>query len=158
MPHLSESWYIIPLKFFTWNILWSNRAHESTNFQIFECFNESSPNLSCKVYPRFASLFSVMKDNSSYLKPLYFGQNDPIKLKFSDFWMVGWKFTKFLMSCLKQQVSFLQTLHHSSVSWEIWLSCTFLAETVIFKLSANFQTLDCSCKISTNLYFDRFLL
>ena len=64
---------IIPLKFSTWNItLWTKRAHQSTNFQIFECFNESSPNSSCqfwnhkvKVYSNFASLFSVMKDNFS---------------------------------------------------------------------------------------------
>ena len=28
------------------------------------------------------------------------------KKQFSDFWMVWWKFTKFLMSCLKLQVSF----------------------------------------------------
>ena len=28
------------------------------------------------------------------------------KKQFSNFWVVGWKFTKFLMSCLKLQVSF----------------------------------------------------
>ena len=36
----------------------------------------------------------------------YFGQKEPIKNEFSDFWVVGWKFTKFLVSCLKPQVSF----------------------------------------------------
>ena len=72
-------------------------------------FNENSPNSSSqflndkvKVYSNFASWFIVMKDNSSIfflLKTLYFGQ----KVTFR---MVGWKFTKFLMSCLKLQVSF----------------------------------------------------
>ena len=111
LHHLSVSWHIIYLDFSSWGItLWTKRAHESTNFQIFDCFNESSPNSSCqfwnhsvKVYSNFASMFSVMKDNSSvffYLKPLYFGQ------KFSNFWVVGWKFTKFKTSYLKLQVSF----------------------------------------------------
>ena len=31
----------------------------------------------------------------------YFGQKEPIKNKFSDFWVLGWIFTKFLMSYLK---------------------------------------------------------
>ena len=48
--------------------LWTKRVYQST----FECFNDSSPNFSCqfrnhkiKVYSNFASLFSVMKYNSS---------------------------------------------------------------------------------------------
>ena len=92
------------------------KSPSNCNFSDFECFNESSPNSSCqfwnhkvKVYSNFASLLSVTKDNSSvffYLKPLYFGQKEPIKVKFSDFWVFGWKFTKFLMSYLKLQVSF----------------------------------------------------
>ena len=36
----------------------------------------------------------------------YFEQRDLIEKTFSDFWMVGWKFTKFLASYLKPQVSF----------------------------------------------------
>ena len=102
LHHLSVSWHIISLKFSSWGItLWTKRAHESTNFQVFDCFNESSPNSSCqfwnhsvKVYSNFASMFSVMKDNSSvffYLKPLYFWQKEPVKVKFSNFWVVGWK-------------------------------------------------------------------
>ena len=37
---------------------------------------------------------------------IYFGQKKPIKVKFFDFWVVGWKLTKFVMSYLKPQVSF----------------------------------------------------
>ena len=36
----------------------------------------------------------------------YFEQRDLIEMTFSDFWVVGWKFTKFLVSYLKPQVSF----------------------------------------------------
>ena len=75
LHHLLVSWYIIPLKFSTWNItLWTYRANQSIHLQIFKCFNEISPNSSCqllnhkvKLYSSFASLFSVMKDNSSVL-------------------------------------------------------------------------------------------
>ena len=51
-----------------------------------------------------------------------FGQKEHIGKKFLNFWMVGWKFTKFLMSYLKPQISFFfKTLHQSSVPWEITL-------------------------------------
>ena len=109
--------HIISLKISSWSIsLWTKRAHQITNFQIFECFNEISPNSSCqfwnhnvKVYSNFELLFSVTKDNSSvlfYLNPLYLRKKEPIKVKFSDFWVFGWKITKFLMSYLKLQVRF----------------------------------------------------
>ena len=67
------AWNKIPLIFSSWIIrLWTKRAHQSTNFETFVCFNESSPNFSCqfwnhkvKIYSNFTSQFSVMKDNSS---------------------------------------------------------------------------------------------
>ena len=54
---------------------------------------------------KFSSLFNVMKDSSSvffFISNLYILN----KKQFSDFWIVVWKFTKFLMSHLKLQVSF----------------------------------------------------
>ena len=81
-----------------------------------ECSNESPPNSSChfwnykvRVYSNSASLFSIMKDNSSVFcssNLVYFGQKEPIEKKFSDFWVVRWKLTKFLMPYFKLQVSF----------------------------------------------------
>ena len=92
------------------------RAHQSTNFQIFQCFNESWPNSSyqfrnhkVKVYSNFASLFSVMKYNFSVFllsQTLILLTKRPVRVKFSNFCVVWWKFTKFLMSCLKLQVDF----------------------------------------------------
>ena len=35
---------------------------------------------------------------SSVLNFMYFGQKEPIEVKFADFYVVDWKFTKFLMS------------------------------------------------------------
>ena len=82
---------------------------------------------------KFGPFFSVMRDNSSVLfwlklymllrnhcsvswkitppyffssKFTYFGQKQPIEVKFWNFWVVEWKFSKFLMSYLKLQVIF----------------------------------------------------
>ena len=103
-------------------ILWTKRANQYTIFQIFEHCNESSPNSSChfwnhkaRVYSNFASLFSVMKDNSSVFfssNLLYFGQKYCIEVKFWNFWAVGWKFTKFFMPYLKLQVTFSLNFVH----------------------------------------------
>ena len=49
-----------------------------------------------------------------------FYKSSPSKCKFSDFPLLGLKFTKFLMSFFKQKV-FLQRFHLLSVSWEIIL-------------------------------------
>ena len=128
MHYPSVSWHIISLKFSSWNIICFGRKES------FECSNESSPNSSChfwnhkvRVYSNFASLFSSKKDNSSVffqLKPHILWTKEPIGVKFSDFWVVGWKFTKFLMSYLKLKVSFslnLASFPLNLVSWEITL-------------------------------------
>ena len=51
-------------------------------------------------------------------------------MKFSDFWVVGWEFTKFLMSYLKPQVSFSFKLCIALQCYGIYVFCTFLAETL----------------------------
>ena len=106
---------IIPLKFSSWNIICFGRK-ESIKVQNFECYNESSTNSSChywnhkvRVYSGFALLFCVMKGNSSVFfssNRIYFGQQEPLEVKFSDFRVVGWKFTKLLMPYLKTEIIF----------------------------------------------------
>ena len=74
------------------------------------------------------------------------GKSRPLKCKFSDFPLLALKFTKFLMSFSSKKLVFLQSLNHSSVSWEItllyifsWnLSCYWQKELIkmkIFRLS-----------------------
>ena len=84
-------------------------------------------------------------------------------MEFSDFWVVGWKFRKSLMSSLKLQVSFsLNFLSLFSVmrddSFVLFLLKLYMIWTKGDHQSAKFQTFDCSRKISTNLYFNRLLL
>ena len=55
-----------------------------------------------------------------------FNKSNTSKYKFSDLPLLALKFTNFLMSFLKPGVSFLQTLHHSSVSWYITLLYFFI--------------------------------
>ena len=74
------------------------KSRSMYNFQTFVCSNENSPNSSChfwnrkvRVYSNFASLFSVMKDNSSVFflaQTLYnLDKNSPLKW---NFWTFEW--------------------------------------------------------------------
>ena len=110
--------------------------------------------------------FEFIKDNSSVFfssNHIYFGQKEPISIKFLDFWMVGWKFNKFFKSYLKPQVSF-------SLNFASLFSIMRDNSSVLFSLklyiiwtngahqSSKFQTFDCSHEISSYLYFDMLLL
>ena len=48
-----------------------------------------------------------------------FHKSSPSKCKFSDFQQLELKSTNFLMSFSNKKSVFLQTLHHSSVSWDM---------------------------------------
>ena len=70
----------------------------------------------------FALLFSVKRHNSSvifHLNLYALVKWIQSKCKFSDFWLLAWILTKFLMSFFKPQVSFPLILQHFSVSWHI---------------------------------------
>ena len=80
-------------------MLWKKRVHQCTIFQTFWCSNESSPNLlshfwnhKARTFWKFASLFSVMKDNSSvfFLAQTSYSldKNSPSKWNFQTF--SGW--------------------------------------------------------------------
>ena len=118
MQHRSVLWHIVSLKFSCWNIICFGQK-DPINVQFFRLLGaqmkgHTIPHDSfettrsgfiqilhhCSVSWKITPLYFF----SSNLK--YFGQKDPIKVKFLDFWVVGWKFTKFLMSYLKPQVSF----------------------------------------------------
>ena len=97
-------------------MLLTKRAHQCTMFQTLSALMKVHPILLaiCEtIRLRFIPIFhycSVLWKISC----LYFlaetshtlDKNSPSKWLFLDFWVVGWKFTKFLMSYLKQQVSF----------------------------------------------------
>ena len=94
---------------------------------------------------------------------VYFGQKEPIEKKISNFWVVRWKFIKFLMSYLKPQVSFSFNLCITLQCHERQLFCTFLAETFYDLDKRNpskckISDFDSSPEISPNFYFDMLLL
>ena len=118
MHPLSVSWHIIPLKLSNWNIILFGQK-ESINVQFFKLLSALM-----KVQPIPHAIFETTRSGfiqilhhclvSWKITPLYFcssnlvyfGQKEPIENKFSDLWVVAWKFTKFLMTYLKSQVSF----------------------------------------------------
>ena len=73
----------------------------------------------------------------------------------TDFWVVWWKCTKFLMWRLKPQVSF--SLNFASLFNVVRDNSSVLFQLTLCMIwtSAKFQTFDCSCEILPNMYFDR---
>ena len=81
---------------------------------------------------------------------IYFGQNQPIKsANVQDFWLLGSKFVKFLMSVLKRQVNYISNFalfffvitHNSAVSFKL---IHFLLCIKGFNDSPNFENFMCS--------------
>ena len=119
MHHFSVSWQIFPMKFSSWNIISFGqkgpikvqfskllsalmKLHTIIPHAIFESTRSAFIQIlhCCSVSWKITTLYFC----SSNL--VCFGQKEPIEKTFSDFWVVGWKFTKFHMSYLTAQVSF----------------------------------------------------
>ena len=113
-------------------LLWIKGSHQSSNFETFKWSRKSLPNYSChfpnhksvflQIY--FASLFSVMKDNSSVRffssNVIYFVQKEPIKVQiFETFKWVGQNSSNSSCQFWNDKSIPLQILHHSSLSWYI---------------------------------------
>ena len=154
-------------------MLWTKRTHQGTVFRLFGAQIKFHPIPHaifetarsgfiqilpfCSVSWKITSLYFF---NSTFI---YFGQKWPIEVTFSDFWLVRWQFTKFLMSYLKPQARFsLNFASLFSVMEDKSSVLFYLKRYMIFTKgthhSAKFQISDCSGEISPNLYFDRLLL
>ena len=139
MHHSSVSWYKIHLQFSSWKIICfiQKEPMKEQFYRLLSALMKVHPIPhaifeTTRIYLNFVSLFSVMKDNSSVFfssKIIYSEQRESSKVKFLDFWMVGWKFTKILMSYLKLQVIF----HHSLVSCVITVLYFFTWNFIWFK-------------------------
>ena len=116
MHHLSVSWYITRMEFSKWNIKCFGQ-NELIKVQIFKLLSAliKVPPISHVIFETITPGFiQILHRCLVSWTPLYFcnsnlvvfRQKELIEKKFSDFWVVGWKFTKFLMSYLKPQVSF----------------------------------------------------
>ena len=145
-------------------MLWTKKGHQCTILRLFGVL--------MKVHPIPHAIFQSARSgfvqilHQLQITPLYFlaqtsytlDKNSPL-----EFWEIGWKLTKLLMSNLKSHVSF-------SLNFASLFSAMGDKSSVLFYLklyliftkgahhSAKFQTFDCSGEISPNLYFDRLLL
>ena len=126
-------------------MLLTKRAHQCTIIHTFSALMTVHP----MNYAIFHN-FSVIKDNSSvfFLAQTSYSldKNSPSKWDFLDFWVVGWKFTKFLMSFLEPRnrfsFNFASLLsarkHNSSVFCHLNFICfgkKDLIQVQIFRLS-----------------------
>ena len=73
------------------------------------------------------SFFTIQFFSIFFAQTLHtFCKSSPSKCKFSDFLLLGLKFTTFLMSFFKEKVSFSSNFGHSSVLSNIILLCFFI--------------------------------
>ena len=91
-------------------MLWTKRAHQCTIFRLLGALMKVHP-IPHAIFETTRSGFIQILHHCSVswkITPLYFFSSNLIYLgqKLLDFWVVGWKFTKFLMPYLKPQVSF----------------------------------------------------
>ena len=109
MHHLSVSWHIIPLKCSSWKICFGQR--ESIKVQFFRLLIalmkvDPIPQANFeKTRPGFIQILHHGLVSGKITPPNFLAQTSynldkKSPLKFSDFWVFGWKFTKFLMSVL----------------------------------------------------------
>ena len=135
MHQPSVSWHMIPMKFSSWSIICFGQK-EPISVQFFRLLSALM-----KVHPSSHAIFETTRlgfiqilhhCSASWKRtPLYFlaqslytSTKKPIEKKFSDFCVVWWKFTKFLMSYMKSQVSF--SLNFASLSRVIKDNCSVL--------------------------------
>ena len=98
-----------------------------------------------------------MKDNSSEFFSsdlIYFGQKQPIEVKCSDFSVVGWNLTKFLMSYLKPQASF--SLNFASLFSAMRDNYSILLYTMLYFLAETLYDLD--KRVMKNLKENQFFV
>ena len=98
-------------------MLWKKRAHQSANF------HRLHSSVSWKITPPSCSLNAV-----------YFAQKKLIAEIFSDFWVIGLKFTKFLMSYFKPP------LREKRPNTEFFLVCIVF----VFGLNTKIYCVNCS--------------
>ena len=124
---------ITPIKYSSWNIIYFGQK-EPIKVQFFSLLSALM-----KIYPISHTTFEftrsgfiqVLRHSSVSWKitPMYFcssnlvyfGQKEPIEKKF---WVFGWKFTKFLLSYLKPQISLY--LNFSSIFSVMTDNCSVL--------------------------------
>ena len=106
------------MKFYRWNIICFGQKEpiKVQFFRLLSSLMKVDPIPHAIVETTKSGFIQMLHQCSVSLKinPLYFcssnlvcfGQKEPIEKKSSDFWVVGWKFSKLLMSYLKPHVSF----------------------------------------------------
>ena len=153
MHNPSVSWYKIPLKLFSWNIVCLGQK-EPIKIQLFRLlsylikvhpiphFNfETTRSGFIQILHHCSVLWKITPLYLFSSSLIYFGQKKPIELKFSELWVVGWKFANFLMSYLKPKVSF-SSLSITLQGHEINLLCFFSWNFKTKRIPSNWEISD----------------
>ena len=119
------SWHITTLKFSSWNIIhfWQKRAHQSTIFQTFECFNPLSAN-PAKWSKTLKEFVGNLPTNGLYVFDHFVGLALKGLMKLHPI-------PHAIFETARSR--FIQVLHHCLVSWKI---------NSLYFFSSNLYTLD----------------
>ena len=154
-------------------LLWTKRSHESTNFDTFKCSEKDLPNSSCH-FPNHKSVFLQILCHSSVSwkitslyffrsNVIYFARERPINEQIIEAFECSDQNSPNSCYFWNNKSFFLQTLHHSSVSWGItplyFFSWNFyILSTKGAYQSTNFVKLHLSSRKSEIFPFNGLLL
>ena len=142
MHHPSVSWQIILLKFCSWNIIyfWQKEHIDVQFFRLLSALMkvhgiphanfENTRSGFIQILHRCSVSWKITPLYFFSSSLIYFRQKEPIEVKYLDFWVIWWKFTKFLLSYLKPQVSFSLNFASLFIVMRGNSSVFFLAETL----------------------------
>ena len=124
-------------------LLWTKGSHQSPSFDIFECSRENLPNsssfskrnkpvfLQILLHSSMSSKITLFYSFSS--NNIYFGQNEPIKVKmFDNLECSGQNLSNCLSQFWNDKSIPLQILYPSSVSWKITPLYFFSSNSIYF--------------------------
>ena len=141
-------------------LLWTKGSHQSPSFDIFECSRENLPNSSSFSKRNKPVFLQILLHSSMSWKitlfysfssnNIYFGQNEPIKVKmFDNLECSGQNLSNCLSQFWNDKSIPLQILYPSSVSWKITPLYFFSSNSIYFAQKEPikkkiFETYECS--------------
>ena len=124
-------------------LFWLRGSHQSPNFETFECSAENFPNSSCH-FPNHKSVFLQTLHHSSVSwktvllyffrsNVIYFAQKEQIKVQIFETFKCSSQNSTNSCHFWNSKSVFLQILHHSSVSWDVFALCLFSWNLIYFQ-------------------------
>ena len=103
-------------------LFWLRGSHQSPNFETFECSAENFPNSSCH-FPNHKDIIILNASPHSWY--IHVAQKEQIKVQIFETFKCSSQNSTNSCHFWNSKSVFLQILHHSSVSWDVFALCLF---------------------------------